>query len=380
MRIVIEIPTELPKRGVGIYNDNLLRNLAQIDTKNEYYLFTYFFYNYQKKRISLYCPKQENFKLVAKRFPERFANLFEWKCGLHFIENFLIGEKPDIYHSVVTKLPNLHKDIKSVITVYDLKSEIFPERKNNLHKIIQDSCYRATKIIAISKNTKNDLLRYYRIPEEKITVIYPGVDHTTFYPIKNVQILETVKSKYLLPEKFIVGVGPFNPYQKNYQILIKAFSLLLKKDIGHHKLVLVGPKDIACKYLNRLAQELGLKDKVLFVTAASADDLSAIYNLASVMVYPSLYEGFGMPPLEAMACGCPVITSNVSSLPEVVGDAGILIDPQNVEQIKKSICEVVTNETLRTNLKEKGLSQAKKFYWEKAASEVLQVYECLMSG
>jgi len=225
---------------------------------------------------------------------------------------------------------------------------------------------KASHIIAVSQNTKSDLIKYLNIPEERITVIYNGVDHSIFKP---------VKSK-LFHEPYILYVGTERA-RKNLSSLFHAFSRL-KWEFKGLKLVKVGPPGRSAEFRKRTIkqiQSLVLDEDVIFVDWVAENDLPYYYSSASLLVYPSLYEGFGLPPLEAMACGCPVVTSNTSSLPEVVGDAAIMVDPYDIDGLANAMREVLTNDGLRKAMIEKGLAQAKKFSWEKTAEETLEVYK-----
>lgn len=190
--------------------------------------------------------------------------------------------------------------------------------------------------------------------EEKIVKIYNGYDKNLFFPRNSAR--SYIYGKYKI-EDYILAVGASYPH-KNYDNLIKAITLALDKNI---KLIIAGGKDEYRNYLKKLAKELNLVDRVLFINYVPQKDLPYLYSAAKCLVYPSLYEGFGLPPLEAMACGCPVITSNTSSLPEVVGDAGVMVNPYNVEEIGRAIDLVLSNENLRREMIEKGLKQVQKF-------------------
>jgi len=232
---------------------------------------------------------------------------------------------------------------------------------------------RASNIIAISQHTKKDLIKYMRIPESKITVIYDGIDHNIFklYDV-NLRILD---------RPYILYVGSERP-RKNLGSLFEAFAVL-KKDFPNLNLLKVGTAgryDRYRKESQRKLVSLGINRDAAFIEYVSEHDLATYYRSAELLAYPSLYEGFGLPPVEAMACGCPVVTSNVSSIPEVVGDAGILVNPHDVNSLIQAMKRVLTNNRLRDEMVRKGLEQVQKFSWEKTAELTLQVYNKVACG
>jgi len=258
-----------------------------------------------------------------------------------------------------------------LVTVHDLARLCFnPDRETIGERILLKldirEIKRASHIIAVSQNTKSDLIKYLNIPEERITVIYNGVDHSIFKPVKS-------KPSH---EPYILYVGTERA-RKNLSSLFHAFSRL-KGEFKGLKLVKLGSPGRSDEFRKRTIRQiesLGLDEDVIFVDWVAENDLPHYYSAASVFVYPSLHEGFGLPPLEAMACGCPVVTSNTSSLPEVVGDAAIMVDPYDIDGLANVMREVLTNDGLRQGMIEKGLKQAKKFSWEKTAQETSAVYE-----
>ncbi|WP_083810054.1 glycosyltransferase family 4 protein [Methanothermococcus okinawensis] len=283
----------------------------------------------------------------------------------------------DIVHDVYHFGPFLSlKKPKKILTVYDLTpllySETHKKSKVLMHKYLFPLILKnSNKIISISHHTKQDIIKYFKIPEDKIKVIHLAANEN-YKPLKEKEINE-VKQKYNLNYPFILYVGGLEP-KKNIPTLLKALYKLKKQGINH-KLILTGVKRWKYKSIFETIEKLNLQKDVIFTGYVPDEDLPALYNAADLFVYPSLYEGFGLPPLEAMACGTPVITSNTSSLPEVVGDAGIMINPYNVDELAKAMNEVLTNEGLREELSKKGLERAKLFSWKKCAEEHLKVYE-----
>jgi len=284
----------------------------------------------------------------------------------------LIGRQSSIVH-----LPNqdfaryaLFLNNPFIVTVHDLIRSCFSFGSETLSERILlklDIRYikRASHIIAVSQNTKHDLMQYLKIPENRISVIYDGVDHSIFKPYE-VKIFD---------KPYILYAGSERP-RKNLSRLFEAFAKL-KGEFPELKLVKVGVPGRSEEYrrnVMRKLDSLGITQDVIFVDLASELDLAHYYSSASLLAYPSLYEGFGLPPLEAMACGCPVVTSNTSSLPEVVGKAGIMVDPYNTDALAQAMRQVLTDAKLRDDMVSKGLEQAKRFSWKETARKTQEVY------
>ena len=263
-----------------------------------------------------------------------------------------------------------------IVTVHDLARCCFnfdPETISEKILLNLDIRYikRASHIIADSQNTRKDLIEYLKIPIDRITVIYPSVDHSIFKPCD-------VKP---LDKPYILYVGSERP-RKNLGRLFEAFTKL-KTEFPELKLVKVGPSGRHKRFRRdtmRKSDSLGISRDIIFVDHIPELELAHYYSSAALLAYPSLYEGFGLPPLEAMACGCPVVTSNTSSLPEVVGEAGIMVNPYDTDSLSQAIRRVLTDDKLRNNMVRKGLEQAKKFSWEKTAEQTLEVYNKVAGG
>lgn len=266
-----------------------------------------------------------------------------------------------------------------IITVHDLIRQLdrlgYPTL---IHKPnLRDRAYlwldwkgieKARHIIAISGKTKRDLINYMNIPEERISVIYNGIDHKVFKPCSSPKPLD---------DPYVLCVGSEQP-RKNLPLLLQAFRRF-KADKGIEDLKLVkvgnpGGKGFRQQTL-KLIERFNLGRDVRFTGFISEKELSGYYSNAQCLVFPSLYEGFGLPVVEAMACGCPVITSNTSSLPEIIGDAGIIVDPQDIDGLEEAMREVLTNQDLQEELRRRGIKQASRFSWEKTAEETMKVYK-----
>jgi len=274
-----------------------------------------------------------------------------------------------------------------IVTVHDLARCCFNfDRETISEKALLnlDIRYikRASHIIAISQSTKSDLTKYLRIPETRISVIYNGVDHNIFKPYQSYDMRpHHIRLRTLRHKPYILYVGS-ERWRKNLGRLLEAFAQL-KVDFPRLKLVKVGgpgrSEELRSDTMRRLSS-LGITKDVIFIDYIPEVDLAYYYCSAALLVYPSLYEGFGLPPLEAMACGCPVVTTNTSSLPEVVGEAGIMVNPYDTRSLVQAMRRVLTDDKLRDNMVRKGLEHARQFSWEKTAELTLQVYNKVARG
>jgi len=310
---------------------------------------------------------------IARRLDVR---TIESRRYLSLIEAYrlsrLLGSQDDIIHLPNQNFARYALFVKNlyIVTVHDLvrlcfgfTTETISERI--LLKLDIRGIKRASHIIVTSETTRNDLISYLKIPDDRISVIYNGLDHSVFKPYK----------VRLLDKPYILYVGSERP-RKNLDRLIEAFAAV-RKEFPELLLVKVGVAGRAREYrqgMMRKLESLGIIQSVIFVEYVSELDLAYYYSSAALLAYPSLYEGFGFPPLEAMACGCPVVTSNTSSLPEVVGKAGIMVNPYDTDSLVEAMRQVLTDSKLRDDMVTKGLEQAKKFSWEKAARETEEVY------
>jgi glycosyltransferase involved in cell wall biosynthesis len=241
-----------------------------------------------------------------------------------------------------------------------------------MRTLIPQSLRRAAGVFAVSENTKQDIIRHTHCDAAKITVAYEAADEI-YRPIRDHSELENMKQKYDLPEKFILYVGSLSP-RKNIVRLIEALSTLRARI--PHKLVLTASKSWKDSNVYAAIQQLNLRDRIHKLGYVDQEDMPGLYNLADVYVYPSLYEGFGLPVLEAMQCGCPVVASNATSIPEVAGDAAILVDPYDGKALAEAIYESLTNHGLRKKLVASGYRQAAKFSWDSTVEIMLKTIRC----
>ncbi len=366
MKIAIDIREACEgKTGKGWYTYQLVQQILKIDKTNSYILYS----NHKKKPF----PMGKN--VTYKPIEEKNA---KWQFA---VIKDLKGENIDLFFSPVSYIiPSLlPKNIKSVVTVHDLVAFLFPSSHNYKAILIERlTLKRALKktsaIFVVSENTKKDLQKRFPFVEKKVfsTPCAPA----DFFKVEVKQKdLDAVKKKLKLPDNFILAVGTLEP-RKNFQTLIKSF-VIVKRKHPDYKLVIVGKKGWKYHLIEQALKNYKLEKEVIFPGYVDDQELQKVYKLAKVFVFPSLYEGFGIPPLEAMASGCPVVSSNVSSLPEVIGEAGLLVDPKNSVKIADAIVSLITNDQVRALLIERGYQQAEKFSWQQSAQEAIRIFENL---
>ena len=356
------------RTGVEEYTINLLSNLLALNPEINYQLF----YNaYQKVDLDYDWLSLDNVNIRKFRIPNRALFVSARYFNSPKIDKLLGGL--DVYFNPHFFRAPLSQKCKKVITFHDLSFEHYPEffswRKRLWQKFLMDAkreVQKADKIIAVSESTKSDLVDFYKIEPNKIKVIYSGVGEQ-FKQMKNKN--SDIREKYNLPEKFILYFGTIEP-RKNLIGLIKAFELLKDKNC---KLVIAGTKGWLYQDIFKAANKSKKRKDIIFTGFVEEADKPHLYNLSEIFVYPSFFEGFGFPPLEAMACGIPTIVSSNSSLPEVVGKAALMVDVANIDELAWSMEIALSDKELRKRLIENGLKQAKKFSWHKCAQETLKV-------
>ncbi len=373
MHICIDVsPTVQQHAGLGRYAGEIARALDQ---------------DKRDINLSLFYNRQGQAKLpdYLGHLPHRTVNLGNkpWRMGvllsqmLRWPMDNTFGAV-DIFHATNHLLAHFGQ-ARTVFTLHDLIFLHYPEyhlpyNRWYLTWAMPRYLRAADMIVTPSECSRQDVIKFYGLPESKIKVIYEA-PAPSFLPATDTVSLNRVRQQYGLPEKFILHVGTIEP-RKNLSRLLEAFNALLK-DWPDLKLVLIGKKGWLYDSFFRRLQTLGLEEHVIFPGFVDEADLPACYQLAELFVYPSLYEGFGLPPLEAMASGTPVVSSNSSSLPEVVGQAGLLVDPTNTAALTQALRRVLTDPILRADLAQRGLVQAQKFSWQKAVDELVVVYRAL---
>jgi len=381
MKIAINVtPLNVPKRtGIQNYFFNLCKYLPLVDKKNEYIFYAHSYRHYKSLKFTIGEFALNNFKntlVKISRIPAPILSLM-WERANILSAEYLIGPV-DIFHTSEKLNPPL-KNAKLIMTIFDItpiKFEAYHKEctiksyANNLPKVLR----KVDMVIAISQCTKNDILEYFGniISEDRIRVVPLAADEQ-YRQINDENLINEIKTTYKIYKPYILFVGTLEP-RKNITNLIRAYNILPASLKRNYHLVICGKKGWYYDEIFETIKELKLEDKVIFTGYVPDDTIPLLMNGAEVFVYPSFYEGFGLPPLEAMSCGTPVISSNISSIPEVVGDAGILINPKDIEELSDAITRTLNNGDLKRQLISRGLQQAKKFSWEKTAKETLEVY------
>ncbi|CUU50754.1 Glycosyltransferase [Clostridium beijerinckii] len=379
MKISLELqPCLKNKSGIGIYTYELSKRLQEYNYITLYGdIFNFINRNNIEKDIDGLNFNKNIFSLFPYGVYRRMWNYVPIRY------NWLFNDQSDIYHFFNFIVPPRIEG-KVITTIHDMTYELYPETmdKKNLKRIKSDIHYsvnRADKIITVSESSKNDIMKFLSVDEAKIEIVYNGVEYDKFNKSYSEDEKSKIRVKYTLPKNYILYMGTLEP-RKNIESIIEAFSLFKKENTVSNqntKLVIAGKKGWLFENIFNLVNKLSLKDDVIFTDYIDENDKSIIYNMASLFVFPSLYEGFGIPVLEAMASSVPVITSNVSSLPEVAGDAAILVEPKDIKSIAKYMSKVLADKKLRNNLIREGHEQAKKFTWESSAKKLVNIYRDL---
>lgn len=361
------------KSGVEEYTENLLARLLPLDKNIKFKLFHSSVRNNLKKYEWMNLPNVEVFSF---RLPNKLLFSLARFFNRPYIDKLIGGA--DVFFSPHFLLAPLSSDCKRVTTFHDLSyirfREFFSWRRNFWHKFqMRSSSWPglSDKVIAVSRSTKKDLLEKYDISSDKIKVIYSSVSDLIFRPVE--EDLALFRKKHGLPDKFILFLGKLEP-RKNIVGLIKAFNFL-KNSEGFEDLylIIVGSPGWLYKNIYQEVDSSSHKDKIIFKNYIKDEDRKFYYSLASVFVYPSFFEGFGFPPLEAMACGTPVVVSFNSSLPEIVGTGAILVDPHNVVDISNAVKSILNDSNLKDKLVKRGLERVQDFTWQKCAKKTLEV-------
>ena len=357
--------------GIGTYVRNLLRHLSRLDSQTEYVILC---------RVED-CGSVEELGENFRSIPELARN-YSISEQLR-IPLDLRREGIDLFHAPHYVLPPL-TPCKSVVTIHDCIHLRFPQYLPNrlayayARSSMWVATHRSNRVLTVSEASKRDILRYFRIPEGKIDVIYNAIDER-FGETPSPDEVERVRERYQLNAPYVLYAGNIKPH-KNLERLIEAFHTLRQDgDLAHVKLLIIGDEISKYAALRRAVHRYKLHKHVRFFGFVPDKTLAVLYRLARVFVFPSLYEGFGLPPLEAMASGTPVITSDVSSLPEVVGDAALLIDPLDPAAIADAMRRVLMDSDLRETLRQKGLERVREFSWERSVRRVREIYGEVLS-
>lgn len=351
MRIGIDTQSTLGRKtGIGLYTAKLLQALRRVAPQHEY--------------VDLAWGRTEELRTDQRLWWEQVE-----------LPRRARAAQADILHLTGFGAPRW-RPCPTVLTVHDLIGLLFPANLPPISRFywawwLPRTIRWADQVIADSEHTKHDLIRLLGIPAERIEVVHLGVGEA-FQPLKDQAVLEVVRQEYGLPPAIILYVGTIEP-RKGLDILIPAYAALAAEI--PHDLVIAGKKGWYTEPLFRQVETLGLGQRVHFTDYVADEDLPGLYNLADLFVYPSRYEGFGLPPLEAMACGVPVVCSNAASLPEVVGDAALLVPPDDIEALTRALYRVLDDEALRAEMRARELARARRFTWEETARRTAEIYE-----
>lgn len=379
MNISLELqPCLKTKAGIGIYAYEITKALqrnGELNIKGD-------IFNYNNRNVISKDIENLNLSMNICRLLSYGAYRRVWNY-VPIKYNKLFREKSDIYHFFDYIVPPRIEG-KVITTIHDMTYNLYPHtmQRKTLNRIIKDIDYsvnRADKVITISENTKRDIINILNISSDKIELAPPGVDYSTFSRNYHDVRIQSVKVKYKLPKRYILYMGTLEP-RKNIESIIEAFNLFRKEsdfDSKDIKLVIAGKKGWLYNNIFSTVRELSLEKEIIFTDYVDEIDKPIIYKLALLFMFPSLYEGFGIPVLEAMASSVPVITSNTSSLPEVAGNAAILVKPKDIISMASSIHSLLTDEDLRNNLIYRGNIQAKRFSWYNSADKIYEIYKSL---
>ncbi len=364
--------------GIGRYTRELVRALTKVDNIHQYRLFS-------AKQPPVFpvtdpLPQGPHISHHPAPLGERWLYRLWYRLKLPLPVQWVTGQL-DLFHSPDFVLPPVSGRIPTLLTVHDLSfahyPEVFPEPLvRYLNTVVPWSVARATHILADSQATKDDLTAIWQVAPEKVTVLYSGVN-SGFRPVESAAEITAVRERYNLADSpYILAVGTVQP-RKNYQMLIRAFAPLA--DQFPHNLVIAGGKGWLYEEMMAEVAWQGLESRVRFIGFVADEHLPALYSGAALYVFPSLYEGFGLPILEAMGCGVPVLTSNASSLPEVAGDAAVQLAPKDKTAWTDAIARLLADDSRRAQMVAAGFRRVRQFSWQKSAQQLLTIYDGLLS-
>lgn len=352
--------------GVEMYAAELIKHLALIDQKNNYILY------FRTKPQAWFYKLPANFTCKIMPFPKFWTQLrLSWEMFWHPVDVLVI---------LASALPFYHPK-NSVFTAHDLAYEFFPDAftlfmRNYLIWSTRFAAKHAASVLAVSESTKKDLERLYKLDPSKIVVTHLALDHEQYKPLTYEKVQPTLDKFKLTYKKYILFLGTLQP-RKNIIRLIDAFTKLKNENRIEEKLVIAGGKGWLWEPIIEKIEKQGVANEVVFLGYVDETDKAALYNGSALTTLPALYEGFGLPPLEAMACGVPVVVSNVSSLPEIAGGAAELVDPNSVDSIATGLLKVLSDKNLQVELGKKGIERARNFTWENTARKTLALLESL---
>jgi glycosyltransferase involved in cell wall biosynthesis len=364
MRVAIDA-RKLHDFGIGTYIRNLLRHLARLDCNTEYVLLC------REDDLKIAAQLGPNFRTVLEPSPT-----YSLREQIH-VPWVLMRERPDVFHAPHYILPAGVR-APAVVTIHDCIHLMFPQylRRRGAYAYARASMWsaarRSSRILTVSETSKRDILHFFSVAPEKIVVVPNAIDERFWLSPTDDEVAR-VRERYQLDHRFILYVGNIKPH-KNLVRLIDAFHVLRGRGFDDLTLLIIGDEISKLPALRRAVHGHKLHKHVRFLGYLPDQTLAILYRLASVFVFPSLYEGFGLPPLEAMASGTPVVTSNLSSLPEVTGNAAVLVDPYDVDSIVEGVERVLTDPELAAEMRRRGLIRARQFSWDQSVARTRHVY------
>ena len=384
MRIALDLSLVPGQRvGVGQYAYQLASALARVDRANSYVLYPVFYFIVNPEYYRTELPVAANMRIAHRRLPPRLVQFLWRRDRSELFKEYLLG-RADIVHSTTFCAPRFRAPRRRlVVTIHDCTFVTHPEfhLPANIEHCLRGTrlaIERADALIAVSESTRRDLIERMGAPADRIVVTREAAD-PGLARVTDAARLAAVRRRYELPERFILFLGAMEP-RKNVLRLIEAFATLRPALRRETVLVVAGAHGWLNDSVRERVGKLGLAESVQFPGYIAGDDIAALYSLATVFAYPSLWEGFGLPVLEAMACGTPVLTYDVSALPEVAGDAALLVPPTEVEAIADGLTRLLSDDALRADLVARGLRRAAAFSWERCARETLAVYTSVVRG
>ena len=383
MRIALDVQTlfEEQKTGIGWMIDMLVSHLIR-DIEDEYQLNYFAFRKKAEKKIRMSSYQKRNtliqccgwlplaiYRRIWNYIPLSYSTFFRKKADITVFFNYFIP-------------PGVKG--KKATFIYDMVWKAYPETmdmrtKRFMDDNVESACKRADAIITISEFSKNEIIKYMNMPPEKVKVVYGGIDQERYHSNYPMEEIKNVKNKYCLKQDYFLYLGTLEP-RKNISRLIEAYALLFQEEDHIPKMAIAGKKGWQYEPIFQLVKEMGLEEQVIFTGYVPDEDVPLLMAGALAFVFPSLYEGFGLPPLEAMACGTPVIVSDAASLPEVVGDAGLQVSPYDIKEIKEAMNNIMKNQELRRELRDAGIARSQKFFWSNNAEMLRTICHQIVTG
>ncbi len=373
--------THPQKGGFKTYTENLISNLAMLDEQNEYIL-----YLDRPPAQDTRMPVQDNFSYRVLKHAPVIGMPWREQVQLSVQTN---RDRIDLLHSPCLTAP-LMSSCPLVMTIHDM-IWLFPKTYSSSNTfslqwklmewyqlvVPRAAARHASAILTVSQQSKDSIVEHLGIDPDHIFVTH-GAVNSSFHPVRDADRVQVLREKYRLPSKFVLAIGSADP-RKNIETLVQAYALLPENVRKEYRLVIVWTAAVLATATYKLVESLGMNEYVHFINQVSNDELVLLYNETSLFVFPSLYEGFGLPMLEAMACGAPVIAANTSSIPEVAGDAALLVEARDANGIAHAILQILSDEKLAAEMIQKGLKRNSMFSWKKCAIETLSIYRRVMS-